>query len=174
MVSYETGSSNVEFTTAGAALKGISKDNSTNTASGYGLRLGLVADSGLWLAGNYTATASGAAKYLNHNETFTRIATGAELGFRDIRWNFWVGYNSSDIMTFIQENGVTKDFAKGTSMKIGIGYLLYYHIVLNVEYISRTYNLGQIDSADVVYTDFPTYIKSFTQQSTQVGLSFPF
>lgn len=174
MVAYEGGSSNLEYTLAGTALRGMSVDKRTTTAISYGGRLGYISDSGIWLAGDYSTTTSGKYKSDLQENTFVRTAIGADLGVWNGRWNLWVGYNFSDKLEITQQGSTQKDFVKGASAKVGIGYLLFQHVVFNIEYTYRMYTAGEVNSSDVVFADFPTYVKNFTQQSYSAGLSFPF
>ncbi|MDG0816268.1 outer membrane beta-barrel protein [Bdellovibrio svalbardensis] len=174
MVSYESGSNNIEFTTAGATMRGMSSDKSTNSAVNYGARLGYLFSSGFWFAGDYSAATSGKSKFDLHEDSFDRTAMGVDLGMWNGRWNFWLGYNISDKLEFTQATNTEKEYVSGTSMKVGIGYLLFNHIAFNIEYTYRNYTTGDEKSSDIAFSDFSTYTKSFTQQSYSAGLSFPF
>ncbi len=174
MVSYEMGSSNIDFTAAGTALKGFSTDKSTNSAINYGGRLGYITSSGFWLAGDYSAATSGKSKYDLHEDKFDRTAIGADIGMWSGRWNFWLGYNFTDKLEITQQGNTEKDKVSGTSMKVGIGYILLPHVIFNVEYAYRTYTKGDEASVDTTYANFDQYVSKYNMQSFSAGFSFPF
>jgi hypothetical protein len=175
MVSYEgSGSTAVDFTAAGKALKGISSDNGTSEgAINYGARLGWMTQGQVWFAGEYMASSNGKIKYDNHEDEFTRECIGADLGVWLGRWNFWVGYNFSDKLNVTQLNASQKDEMSGTAVRLGIGFIVFRHLAFNVEGAYRTYTEGKSVN-DTVLNDFPTYISKFTQTTVSAGLSFPF
>lgn len=174
MVSYEMGSSKIEFTSAGTAMSGATSLTTANTATNYGMRLGYVFGSGYWLAGTYSGASTGISKLTTSEWTYNREVTGADIGMMSGRWNLWLGYNFSDKYVFKHTLNAGNDYGIGSSMKIGIGYWIYDHIVFYVEHIQRVYTAGQQDGADALYTDYKSNIMSFNQQCTNVGLSFPF
>ncbi|MFS4460691.1 hypothetical protein [Bdellovibrio sp. HCB2-146] len=176
MVAYEMGSNNVEFTSDGQGIVGVDKIKSDNSAINYGARLGfLFAPSGFWFAGNYNVASSGKAKFDTHEDTFERTTIGLDIGFWRGRWNFFVGYNFSDKLDFMQVNGTDKDHVTGTSIRAGIGFLLYHHIAFNLEGVMHTYTAGSDESGSTIFqSDFEKYVKSFNQISYSAGLSFPF
>jgi hypothetical protein len=176
MVSYEaSGTTAIEYTAAGQASKGVSKENGTHTGGvNYGGRLGYLFDSNkFWFAGEYMASADGQIKYDTHEDKYTRESMGADIGMWFDRWNLWVGYNFQDTLNVTRINVTEKDVIKGTAIRLGIGYMIFRHVVLNVEGALRTYTEGK-STTDTVTNDFPNYIKTFTQTTVNVGLSFPF
>lgn len=175
MVSYEaSGSTEIQYTAAGQILKGVASDKGIQTGGvNYGARLGYLFQNKIWFAGEYMASAEGKIKYDTHEDKYTRESMGADLGVWLDRWNLWVGYNVKDTLWVTQQNATEKDEITGTAVRVGIGYMLFRHLVLNVEGALRTYDKG-LSTTDAVFNDMPTNVKKFTQTTINVGLSFPF
>ncbi|QLY26598.1 hypothetical protein [Bdellovibrio sp. KM01] len=175
MVSYEaSGTTAVDFTTAGKALKGVASDNGTSLgAVNYGARLGWLGKNQVWFAGEYMAASGGKIKYNTREDEFERESIGADLGVWLDRWNLWVGYNFTDKLKVTPLNATQQDEITGTAIRVGIGYILARHLAFNVEGAYRTYNEGKSVN-DTTLNDFPTYIDKFTQTTVSAGFSFPF
>ncbi|WP_413580898.1 hypothetical protein [Bdellovibrio sp. HCB288] len=175
MAAYEvSGSTAIEFTPAGEAIKGVSKLDGTHSGSiSYGARLGWVFDNAAWFAGEYMAASGGKIKYDTHEDEFTRESYGMDLGMWLGRWNLWVGYNIGDKLNITQQGATEKDEITGTAIRAGIGFLVFRHLAINVEGAYRTYNDGKSET-DTVYDNMDQYVDKFNQTTVTAGLSFPF
>lgn len=175
MVSYEaSGSTEIEYTLAGQSVKSVKSEDGIHTGGvNYGARLAYLFDSKVWFGAEYMASAEGTIKYDTHEDKYTRESMGASLGVWVDRWNLWVGYNFQDTLNVTREGATEKDQITGKAVRVGMGYMMFRHVIFNVEGAFRSYDKGT-SKTDSVTNDFPNYVDKFTQTTVHAGLSFPF
>jgi opacity protein-like surface antigen len=165
-VGYDMGSSKVTQSD-GSSLK---QDLSAMEA---GLRLGL-RHRGLWLAADGNFALSGKSKPSSGDSSdFTAMTVGATLGYDFTnRLRLYAGLGLLDSVESKDSAGTKTTLYNGTPLKVGVGYWIYHHVCLNLEYSSHDYKKVKGEGYDANLSD--AGISSAKSEIYSLNLSFPF
>lgn len=150
-----------------------SSQKSDLSALEAGLRLGL-RHRGFWVAADGGFGLSGKAKPSSGDSSdFTSMTVGATVGYDFMnRLRLYAGMGFLDSVEFKDSTGTKTTFYNGTPLKVGVGYWVYHHVCLNLEYGSHDYKKVKGDGYDASLSD--AGISSVKSETYTLNLSFPF
>ncbi len=164
-VGYESGS--LIFTDANDL-----QNKFTNTSLDGGLRLG-IRNMGFWIGveglaatGGKSKPESGADKSYNGTTFFASMGYDFSSRFRLVG-----GYGFQDSVVIKDDAGLEATYYGGAAAKVGLGFYLFPHAALNVDYVLRDYKKYKINGVEHSITDLGG--KSLRTSTVLVTLSFP-
>lgn len=100
--------------------------------------------------------------------------TAAHLGLYSNRWRLWLGYSPSTELNDKKAGAGSVDVLyKGTSAKLGVGYLFLNHLSMNLEYAQQEYS-EKTEGTVTSEISVGQSITSFKSSVVALSFSFPF